>query len=284
MSTHSKRLIWPGIIVGLALGIGFALMLWPRLRGYIPKPVADEPILADGSYRNIIFLHHSVGGNLIAEGNVRDLLNDLGYQFWDHGYNSTGLLRPDGSPANASYRIPGNRGRGDTDVEALAALFAQPVNSPPQNAFSRLLQHEVVVSKSCFPNSALKNNEMEIRFKNSYLAIRETVDQHPERLFILVTTPPLHPLATNSGEATRARAIAAWLASDEFSGDRANLAIFDLFNELVDPNTNMLRPAYQIDPNKPDSHPNQLANEIIGPRFAAFIDQAVKQYVNEKSP
>jgi hypothetical protein len=284
MFIDSNRLIWLGIIISLTLGIGFALILWPRLRGYIPKPVAHEPVLTDGSYRNIIFLHHSVGSNLIAQGNVRALLNDLGYQFWDHGYNSHGLLRPDGSSANASYRIPGNRGRGDTDVAALAALFAQPVSSPPENAFSRLLQHEVIVIKSCFPNSAVKNNEMEMLFKDSYLTIRETVDQHPERLFILLTTPPLHPLTTNSEEAIHARAIATWLASDEFSEGRANLAVFDLFNELADPNTNMLRLAYQIDPNKPDSHPNQLANETIGPRLVTFIDQSIKHYVNKKSP
>ncbi|MDY7041255.1 MAG: hypothetical protein SVX38_10375, partial [Chloroflexota bacterium] len=168
-----------------------------RLRTYVPLPIADEPIESDGSYTNIIFLHHSTGRALIAEGNVRPLFTELGYQFWDHDYNHEGLVRPDGKAALANYRIPGNGSAGNTDVDGLAALFSQPVTHPPQNAFSRLLQHEVIITKSCFPNSAIKNDEMEKQFQNWYLDIRNVVDQHPDRVFILVTTPPLHPLATN---------------------------------------------------------------------------------------
>jgi len=249
-----------------------------RLRTYIPLPIANESIESDGSYTNVIFLHHSTGLGLIKEGNVRPLLTELGYQFWDHGYNHEGLVRPDGRPARANYRIPGNRGHGNTDVDGLVELFTQLVTDPPSNAFSRLLRHEVIVFKSCFPNSAIKSDEMQEQFQTWYLQMRDVMDRHPDRIFIVVTSPPLHPLATNTDEAGRARAIANWLKSDAYLAGYPNVFTFDFFDLLADPSVNTLRSEYQLSPDEPDSHPNHLANETIGPLFVEFIDEAVQMY------
>jgi len=284
MTSRRKRFILSIAVVLLIIGIGVVVMrpllnkVFSRLHAYIPLPVYDKPIESDGSYTNVIFLHHSTGRALIAEGNVRPLLTKLGYRFWDHGYNHEGLVRPDGTPTHASYRIPGNRGQGNTDVDGLAKLFMQPVTNPPSNAFSRLLQHEVIVFKSCFPNSAIKSDEMQEQFQAWYLQMRDVMDQHPDRIFILVTSPPLHPMATNADEARRARAIANWLKSDEYLAGHPNVFVFDFFDLLADPFTNTLRAEYQLSPNEPDSHPNRLANERIGPLFVKFIDEAVQMY------
>jgi len=284
MTNRRKYLVLSGAIALFVIGTG-AIATWPRLwrvlsrwRTYIPLPVYDEPIESDGSYTNIVFLHHSTGRALIAEGNVRPLLTELGYHFWDHGYNHEGLVRPDGMSTHASYRIPGNRGQGNTDVDGLVELFSQPVTDPPSNAFSRLLQHEVIIFKSCFPNNAIKDTAMREQFQAWYLEIRDVIDQHSDRIFILVTSPPLHPLATNRDEAAQARIIANWLKSDVYLEGHPNLFVFDLFDLLADPNTNMLATRYQLDPDKPDSHPNRLANETIGPLFVRFIDGAVQTY------
>ncbi|MBN1583610.1 MAG: hypothetical protein JXA89_23085 [Anaerolineae bacterium] len=246
------------------------------------EPVYDQPVSAAerGGYTNVIFLHHSTGRGLIVQGNVRALLTERGYQFWDHDYNDIGLTRPDGTLTGAHYRIPGALGRGNTDVDGLVKLFSQPVTDPPTNAFSRLLQHEIVVFKSCFPNSAIKSDEMQEQFQTWYLQMRDVMDQHPDRLFILVTSPPLHPRQTNGEEARRARAIADWLKSDAYLAGRGhkNVFVFDFFDLLADPDENTLRAAYQLDREKPDSHPNQLANETIGPLFVQFIDDAVQAF------
>jgi len=286
MTNHRKLFILSSIVVLLIIGIGVVVMqplfgkVISRLRVYVPWPVYDGPVESNGDYTNVIFLHHSTGLALITEGNVRPLLTELGYRFWDHGYNHEGLVRPDGTPARASYRIPGNRGQGNTDVDGLVELFTQPVTDPPSNAFSRLLRHEVIAFKSCFPNSAIKSDEMQEQFQAWYLEIRDVVDQHPDRIFILVTSPPLHPLATNPDEAARARAVADWLKSDEYLEGHPNLFVFGFFDLLADPDTNMLSARYQIDPDNPDSHPNRLANETIGPLFVKFIDEAVQTYKN----
>jgi len=252
--------------------------VFTRLLTYASMPVYDGPVTSDGSYSNVIFLHHSTGHGLIREGNVRPLLTALGYQFWDHHFNHVGLVRPDGTLAEAHYRIPGALGRGNTDVDGLAKLFSQPVTDPPTNAFSRLLQHEVIVFKSCFPNSAIESDAMQEQFETWYLQMRDVMAQHPDRVFILVTSPPLHPAQTNADEARRARAVANWLKSDDYLAGHPNVFTFDFFDLLADPSLNTLRSEYQLDREEPNSHPNRLANETIGPLFVEFIDQAVKTF------
>lgn len=284
MTSRRKCLVLAGVVALLIIGIGVVAMgprLWrvlSRLYTYMSMPVYDELIESDGDYTNVIFLHHSTGHNLITEGNVRPLLTELGYQFWSHGFNHTGLVRPDGTPTQAHYRIPGAWGRGNTDVDGLAVLFSQPITDPPANAFSRLLQHDVIIFKSCFPNSAIKSREMQEQFQAWYLQMRDIMDQHTDHIFIIVTSPPLHPQQTNTDEARRARVIASWLKSDEYLIGHPNVFVFDFFDLLADPSTNTLRAEYQLSSDEPNSHPNQQANEIIGPLFVEFIDKAVQTY------
>lgn len=279
----NKRYLWPGIAAAVVMSVvlvaGFGERAWNWLQARLarPLPVSTEPVKSDGSYTNIIFLHHSTGHNLIVQGNVRALFGQKGYRFWDHDYNTIGLTRPDGTATETSYDIPGGSG-GNTDPDGLAVLFAQAVHNPPDNAFSRLLQHEVLIFKSCFPNSAIGSEESLEKHKTEYLGMRDVIDLHPDRVFILLTTPPLHPKATTPDEAARARALANWLRSDEFLAGHPNLFVFDFFGRLADPATNMLRADYQPDPNSTDSHPNALANQTIGPVFVDFVDQAVQAY------
>jgi hypothetical protein len=289
MTTRRKLFVALSVFALLVIVIGVVMIrpivqkVFSRLRTSDPLPVYDQPVGSDGSYTNLIFLHHSTGRLLIEQGDVRPLLDDSGYRFWDHGYNQQGLIQPNGTPTGASYHIPGNQGRGDTDVGGLAELFSLPVTDPPSNAFSRLLQHEVIIVKSCFPNSAIKSDKMQAQFQTWYLQMRDVMDQHPNRIFIIVTSPPLHPLATNADEASRARAIANWLQSNDYVVGHPNVFVFDFFDLLADPATNTLRAEYQVSPDERDSHPNRLANETIGPLFVSFVDETVRTYKKEGS-
>jgi hypothetical protein len=287
-----RRLYIGGAVAAFVIG-GILMIAFGRrglqwLRNHLaqPLPVSSEVIESDGSYTNVIFLHHSTGRNLIAEGNVRELFSQLGYEFWDHDYNTIGLTRPDGSITRTSYDIPelvdGERGGGNTDPDGLVVLFSQTVHSPPDNAFSRLLQHEVIIVKSCFPNSGIDSDAELEQNKNWYLQMRDIVDQHADRIFIILTSPPLHPLSTDASEATRARVLADWLGSEEYLQDRKNLFVFDLFDQLTDSETNMLREEYQRDTGSSDSHPNITANRQIGPIFVEFVDQAIITYKSSR--
>jgi hypothetical protein len=216
----------------------------------------------------ILFMHHSTGANLIREGGVREGFSALGYEFWDYGYNEEGLADEAGNPTGASFEVPDD----NTNPDGWATVFAQTVTSPASNTLSRLLQYDVILFKSCFPASNITDNERVADYKQYYLSIRDVVDVHPDKLFIAFTPPPLVPNETEPANAERARQWAAYLASPEYLGQRTNLAVFDFFTLLAGAD-GTLRPEYRGD--EWDSHPNQRANEAVGPLLVDFVRQAV---------
>jgi hypothetical protein len=233
--------------------------------------------LSQGNYTNLVFLHQSTGANLIREGHMREQLAGSGLQLWDQGYNYLGITDPQGNPAGYSYSVLNDL----TDPTALEQIFRQREYALPLNTLSGLLQHEVIILKSCFdPTSRIESDEQLEEYKAAYLEIRQRINEHPEKLFILLTQPPLNPAETDAGQAARARMLADWLISDEFKSGLANLYVFDLFDRLAaapgsGPEANTLRPEYR---DGDDSHPNKRANEEIAPEVAAFIAQAVNEF------
>ena len=228
-----------------------------------------------GNYTNVIFLHHSTGNNLIEQGGVRERLIQAGYSFWDHSYNAQGLRDPAGKFTGYSYSVPGD----NTDPDGLMRIFAQHAYGLPVNTLSALLQHDVIIFKSCFaPANNIKTDQQFETYKTWYLGMRAVMDQYPGKLFIVVTDPPLNPAETNPEEAARARTFANWLKSDEFLKGHPNISTFDLYSLLAEENAsgadaNMLRSAYR---DGGDSHPNRAANETLAPLFADYIVHTIE--------
>jgi hypothetical protein len=262
------------VLSGYGLNVrGFAGGIANVLRG-----VRDHQTIVSntGDYKNIIFLHHSVGHNLIEQGSVRELFTEAGYQFWDHDYNYPGLTDPAGKLTGYHYNVPGD----NTDPDGLLGILAQPAYGLPLNTLSGLLQHEVILLKSCFPASNITSDAQLEERKSWYLKMRDTLDQHPDRLFIMLTPPPLNPAETKPEDARRARAVANWLESEEFLQGHPNIFAFDFFDLLAEsdpaaPDFNMLRAAYRTGG---DSHPNQVANQNIGPTLVEFVTSTVEQF------
>jgi hypothetical protein len=219
----------------------------------------------------IIFLHHSCGENLINEGGVREGLADLGYEFYDHGYNDEGLRDADGSYTGRNFDVPGD----NTDPDGIAEIFQQPLHDPPDNAFSYLMQYDVIAFKSCFPTSNIGDDAQLNEYKGYYRSARDRMDQYPDKLFIVVTQPPQVPGSSDRDEARRARALADWLKSEEFLAGHPNVFTFDFF-DLLAGDDGFLKPEYRYDDY--DGHPNERANREIGPLFVDFIDDAVRDY------
>lgn len=233
------------------------------------------PALAQAT--RILFLHHSTGESLIEEGDVREGLTALGYEFFDHGYNDDGLRLADGSYTGTHYDVPGD----NTDPDGFAEIFAQPLHDPPDNTFSHLMQYDVIAFKSCFPVSNIGDDAQLRQYKSYYLSIRDRVDQYPGKLFIVLTPPPQVPNNSDAEEATRARAFASWLKSDEYLAGHSNVFVFDFFDLLAGPDS-FLRPEYRVD--EYDAHPNERANREIGPVFVDFIDQVTGAFRGEGPP
>ena len=300
MSTKSRACIWlksrlgmVGIVIvlmilsllAIRLVTGRGLGLWTfatsRIRSTSSRvqAVLDSQSVSSysrGDFTNVIFLHHSTGHNLIEQGGVRERFSEAGYDFWDHGYNPNGLRRPDGTHTGYSYHVPDD----NTDPDGLSRVFAQRARDLPWNTFSGLLQHEVIAFKSCFPVSDISSDEHLKGYKSYYLGMRNVMDQHADKVFIVLTPPPLNPAATDADTAARARRFADWLKSEEYLNGHSNVFTFDFFDYLAEddpsaPDWNMLRAEYR---GGTDSHPNQTANETIGPIFVDFITHAIQEY------
>jgi hypothetical protein len=268
------------ITIRLVTGRGLGLRSLPRTMLSLVRAVNDRKAVTGynrGNFTNIIFLHHSTGNNLVEQGGVRERFTQAGYDFWDHSYNNPGLRDPFGSYTGYSYMVP----RDNTDPDGLATIFSQRVYDLPLNTLSGLFQHEVIIFKSCFaPANHITSDQQLEQYKAWYVGMREVMGEHPEKLFVVMTFPPLNPAETTPDEAFRARAFANWLKSDEFLNRYPNIATLDFFDLLAESNPvaedfNMLRADYR---EGSDSHPNRIANEAIGPIFVDFVINSIQEY------
>ncbi|MEI6499505.1 MAG: pre-peptidase C-terminal domain-containing protein [Armatimonadota bacterium] len=238
------------------------------------------------NYDNLFFLHHSTGAGLIAGGmraTVASYNSAHGthFAFWDHGYNGDGLTNPAGAGTGICYDIPND----NTDPVGLNYLWVSH-NADAVACRDRILSHhQVIAFKSCFPASAIPDAATLSQYKTWYLQIRSFLDTRPDRLFVVMSTPPLHRLATDTTSARNARAFANWLKSSTYLSGHPNLVCFDLFDKLAKANdgsatANRLKYEYEGSHTGDDSHPNTTANAIVGPQFATFLCEQAAAYAS----
>jgi hypothetical protein len=266
--------------VRLIMGKGLGLRSVPRAIVHTIRSIADHErvaALSQGQYTNVLFLHHSTGELLIERGGLREGLTAAGLDFWDQSYNEIGLRNPAGNRTGYSYFVY----QDNTDPDGLTRIFSQTAYDWPINTLSGLLQHEVIILKSCFlPANNIMSDRQLKEYQDWYSHMRDVMVEHPDKLFILLTTPPVNPTETSPAAAARAMQLARWLASDTFDAGHPNIAIFDLFSYLAetDPlaqDVGMLRLPYR---NGGNSHPNRRANEIVGPILVDFIVGAIDEF------
>ncbi len=243
--------------------------------------VTDEAPPPSGDLTNLFFLHHSTGNGFVEEGDMRatvadyNAANGTSFVFWDHGDNGEGLRNPAGNWTGAGYNVPND----NTNPDGLHELWTT------NNAARRdiLANHEVIAFKSCFPASAITDNQMLERYKQYYREMRDFFDTRRDRLFVVMSTPPLHRLSTNATEAHNARAFANWLKSDAYLSGHPNVVCYDLFDHLAraddgSATANRLRYEYEGSHSDGDSHPNTAGNEVIGPSLAQYLIDAAQGY------
>lgn len=234
-----------------------------------------------GNYTNVIFLHHSVGDNLIRQTDFRDRLTQAGLSFWDHDYNYYGLNAPNGQNLGFHFNIPED----NTDPVGLAKLFSQKVYPVPVNAVSGLMQFEVIIFKSCFTGNVLFDDQSVEQTRQYYEEIHRFIEEHPDKLFILLTTPPLNSAEADEVMGARAREISNWLQSQEYKRNLPNLYVFDLYsafaeNDPASPNYNRLREDYK---EGTDNHPTMNANQNVAPVLAQFIIDSIQDFRSKET-
>lgn len=179
---------------------------------------------APGSTVNLMFIHHSVGGNWLNDG-LNDALNQNNYHVADITY--------------------GWKEYGDhTDTTDWPAWFTEDAMGLVYNEKNTMSGHNgisaaagentIILFKSCFPNSDVgESNADEKAIYNSLIPYFE---KHPDKMFILVTPPPMGYISTPK----LTRSLCNWLA-DRQNGWLAdlktgNVFVFDLYNVLTDKN------------------------------------------------
>lgn len=204
----------------------------------------------------VLFIHRSVGNNLIAQGRLYELI-DGDTELCDFNQN-TGVLRTKLGSEQTALKMPG----GDTHPSNYAELFSDKSS----DMLDFVMNHDVVAIKSCYPNSNIKSDEELERIKNHYEAIASFFLSHPEKRLIIFTSPPLQPLKTNTSNTARAMQLANWLTKGNLGN---NVQVFDFFSLLADKKGYLKREYRRLIPF--DSHPNKKANTTIAPVIAEVL-------------
>jgi hypothetical protein len=242
-------------VFGLNYSVGNNLALQSLSPAPPPNPV------------RLIFIHHSTGENWLNDGN-----GDLGIALRDNNYFVSDTNYGWG-PDNIGDRTDiGNWWewfRGSERTTYLDALYSE---GDQHCSYSRLSsapsgENEIIMFKSCFPNSAFQGNQNDpvppigdnplkgegsgseyhtvANAKGIYVDILEYFRSRQDKLFIAIAAPPLATSDTNTEQAANARAFNNWLVNEWLSGyPYHNVAVFDFYNVLTsnggDPDTNDL--------------------------------------------
>ncbi len=229
---------------------------------YLSNVAADNPA-PPATPVKLIFIHHSTGGHWLADVGEHDQAGGLGMALRDNNYYVSATNYGWG-PDNIGDR---------TDVPNWPEWFTGPNRDAIMSAvyaengqnigefgnWSRLATdpggpNTIIMFKSCFPNSNLygapndeplptPNDEYTVaNFKAVYNNILTYFAAHQEKLFIVITAPPLaegeYVVMDNSEPAAQraanARAFNNWLVNNWLADyPHNNVAVFDYYNVLT---------------------------------------------------
>ncbi|HNT77531.1 MAG TPA: hypothetical protein PKH77_21155 [Anaerolineae bacterium] len=268
---ESKRL---GIVLVLALGLLSASLVDGLLEvtaADLTSPSETTPtgIMADSPISpttpvKLIFIHHSCGGNWLADTTEHDMAGGLGQALMENNYfvSATNYGWGPDSIGNNTNVPDWPRWFTDTMMAAVYAETGQNICAEEMcfGNWTRMAdpnptaENEVVMFKSCFPNSDIygnpddppsdtPNDEFTVaNFKAVYNTLLTYFAAHQDKLFIVITAPPLSEVGyvANGADppaadrAANARAFNNWLVNDWLEGyAHNNVAVFDFYNVLT---------------------------------------------------
>jgi len=216
---------------------------------YDPAPPATT--------QRLVFIHHSSGQNWLNDA-LRAQLNDNNYYVTETDYG-WGPLDED-----VGYDTIGDH----TDIGHWYNWFAGPHRDTYMNALypndmtegSNTVtdpggENTIVMFKSCFPNSHIGGNpndpptvgENPLRGQDTYSEYHTVANikgiyndalnyfaTRQDKLFIVITAPPLRRASTDAAHAANARALNTWLVNDWLASyPHKNVAVFDFYNVLT---------------------------------------------------
>lgn len=223
--------------------------------GAMPQSQSADP---PSTPVKLVFVHHSTGGNWLADSNSDQPYGGLGRALMENNYfvSATNYgWGPDGIgdrtdiPNWLEWFLGPNR---DRITRALYTESGQNVGD--FGRWARLPndpggENSIIMFKSCFPNSNLEGNtddppldapnDWEYSVANAkavYNALLGYFQTRQDKLFIVITAPPLMEMETTPVQAANAREFNVWLMYHWLENyPYANVAVFDYYNVLTDP-------------------------------------------------
>ncbi len=221
-----------------------------------PGALPSETASSGPSPVKLVFIHHSVGESWLADdrGGLGLALRDSNYFVSDTNYG----WGPDDIGTTTDIGHWWTWFRGPSSATYMAALYAE--SERHSNGYSRLATdpggpNEIVLFKSCYPNSILRDDGAAIpaiednplrdlpwgggagweaytvaNAKGIYLDLLEYFGAHPEKLFVAVVAPPVADVDTPYGRALANWLVDHWLQDSGYSV--GNVFVFDLYNVL----------------------------------------------------
>jgi hypothetical protein len=229
---------WMTVSLALLVFLWFGFGSLPGAQAQDDNPDPPDEIV------KLIFIHHSCGENWLADsdGGLGLALAENNYYVSDTNYgwgpNSIGD-RTDITDWSEWFR-GANSGR------YLGALYNE---SGPHSDYTRPLadpggENQIVMFKSCFPNSDLEGRPDDPPKRGRGLSVGNAkfiyndllsyFSTRPDKLFVVATAPPL----IDTDYAANARAFNHWLVHDwleENNYPLSNVAVFDFHNILTHP-------------------------------------------------
>jgi len=295
----------------IKIGYLFLIVVWltafmPVQAVYAQEPEPqDPPALEDGTSqtlldsqtpqailgnKKLIFIHHSTGENWLTDdiGNLGKTLNSNGYFVSDTNYDWGPVLSYYGDQIGNHTDI-GNWyhwfGSGRNNTSVLNTLYAE---SGQHSSYTRTVvnpggANEIIMFKSCFPNSDLKGIASALipaigsnplkgqdagsdahtisNAKGIYNDLLTYFVSMPDKLFIVITAPPLYA----SSYGANARAFNNWLLNNWLTGYSGhNVAVFDFYNILTsDAGTNRHNNINANDASRLDGNHHRILNGAV---------------------
>lgn len=244
------------ILLSLSLGLAAPAVAEPDVTGVTQPDITmvDDPSPPSQPIK-LVFVHHSCGSNWLADGNgnLGIALRDSNYFVSDTNYG----WGPDGIGNSTDIGHWWTWFVGPSRDTYTAALYAQ---SGKMSSYSRLAtdpggENEIIMFKSCYPNSNLlgepddpattgdnplrgvncgSSDHTVGNAKGIYNDLLTYFSTRQDKLFIVITAPPLVASYTNAENAANARAFNNWLVNDWLDGyPHSNVAVFDFYNVLT---------------------------------------------------
>ena len=270
--------------------------------------LSQYPAVSPEKPIQLLFIHHSTGGQLLAERGP-----DAGKNCIYSSHPNGGGLRKQLEQNNylvheTSYgSLIGN----DTDICHWKAKFKDHMNKTlscrnQDEFFTDGTKNSIVVFKSCFPNSWMDAEGTEpgnsdsckhttSNYRAAYNALLPYFTSQPDTLFIVMTAPPIampsldkvkvfvkHLLGRSEnlkGAGNRIRSFNNWLKDTDkgwlSSYQKNNVVVFDYYDVLTGHGRSNWS-LYGSQGGK-DSHPSSLGNSMAAEEFVPFLNRAVNR-------